>query len=79
MTPAGPDFAMDYEAQRDALLRELEQLEAAGKTDRAEQVRAQLLHYDTITRRSIPAEAEEKADRQPLERAVPRGKRKETR
>lgn len=70
---------MDYEALRAALLVELERYEAAGKTDRADQVRAQIDHIDTITRRHIPVEAEEKADAQPLERAVPRGRRKETR
>jgi hypothetical protein len=69
---------MDYEAHRAALLVELERLEAEDKTDRADQVRAQIDHLDTITRRNIPAEPEEKADSQPLERAVPR-KRKETR
>jgi hypothetical protein len=69
---------MDHDAHRAALLVELERYEAEGKTDRAAQVRAQIDHYDTITRRSIPAEPEEKADSQPLERAVPR-KRKETR
>jgi len=70
---------MDYEAQRAALLLELERYEADGKTDRADQVRAQIDHIDTITRRNVPAEPEERADSQPLERAVPRGKRKETR
>ena len=69
---------MDYEALRAALLVELEQLEAADKTDRADQVRDQIAHIDTITRRNVPAEPEEAADPRPLERAVPR-KRKETR
>lgn len=71
---------MDYEALRAALLVELDQLEAAGDADRAEQVRAQIAHYDGITRRNVPADPpEETADPRPLERAVPARKRKETR
>jgi hypothetical protein len=77
---AGLNLVMDYEAVRAALLLELERYEAAGKTDRADQVRAQIDRYDTIHRRNVPADpVEEKADSQPLERAVPRGKRRETR